>query len=378
MPSKAFLQGNEACAYGALAAGCRFFAFYPITPASEIAYVMAREMPKLGGVCIQMEDEIASLASVIGASWAGAKAMTATSGPGFSLMQEGIGYACMTETPCVIVDVERAGPSTGTPALPMQGDVYQSRRGSHGEYPIIVLAPNSAQEMFDLTVEAFNLSEAYRTPVVILSDALIGHLREEVILRDGSELELVERKVPGPGSGRVKAFLDENVAPMPIFGTGHSVHVTGSTHDEYGMREVSDPRYVHRVVVSLRNKIQKRAKDIAKVEVDCPEGSGLALISFGSVSRSASHVVRILRSRGERIGYLRLITLWPFPDDAVERIAKEVPRLLVLENNLGQVKNEVERAAGGRAEVDFLPPATLASIHSPDFLMKRVEELMRA
>ncbi|MEM2226724.1 MAG: 2-oxoacid:acceptor oxidoreductase subunit alpha [Candidatus Bathyarchaeia archaeon] len=377
MPTKMFLQGNEACAYGALAAGCRFFAFYPITPASEIAYVMAREMPKRGGICIQMEDEIASLASAIGASWAGAKAMTATSGPGFSLMQEGIGYASMTETPCVIVDVERAGPSTGTPALPMQGDVYQSRRGSHGEYPIIVLAPNSAQEMFDLTIEAFNLSEAYRTPVVVLSDALIGHLREEVVMPEGSEIKLVNRRTPEPGSGRVRAFLDEDVAPMPIFGTGHSAHVTGSTHDEYGMREVSDPKYVHKVVVSLRNKIQKRAKDIAKVEMEALEGSELALVSFGSVSRSASHVVKILRSRGTRVGSIRLITLWPFPDEAIERAAKEVPKLLVLENNLGQVVNEVERAARGRAEVAFLPPATVASIHSPDFLMRRIEELMK-
>jgi len=378
LPSKRFLQGNEACAYGALAAGCGFFAFYPITPASEIAYVMAREMPKRGGICIQMEDEIASLASAIGASWAGAKAMTATSGPGFSLMQEGIGYACMTETPCVIVDVERAGPSTGTPALPMQGDVYQSRRGSHGEYPIITLAPNSAQEMFDLTLEAFNLSEAYRTPVVVLSDALIGHLREEVILPDEAEIKLVKRRVPEASGGRLKAFLDEDVAPMPIFGTGHSAHVTGSTHDEYGMREVSDPKYVHRVVVSLRNKIQKRARDIAKVETESLEGSELALVSFGSVSRSASHAVKILRSGGARVGSVRLITLWPFPDEAIGGIAKEVPKLLVLENNLGQVSNEVERVAKGRAEVSFLPPGTLASIHSPDFLVRRIEELVKA
>jgi len=371
------MQGNEACAEGAIAAGCRFFAFYPITPAGEIAERMAERLPSLGGIYIQMEDEIAALGSVIGAAWTGVKAMTATSGPGFSLMQEHIGYAVMTETPCVIVNVQRAGPSTGIPPVPMQGDVYQARRGSHGEYEIIVLAPYSVQEMFDLTIEAFNLSEEYRTPVILLPDEIVGHMREEVVIPNYSSLKLVERKKPTMPPEECKPFLDENVAPMPSFGTGYHVHVTGSSHDEMGFRNVRDPEAIDKVVRRLCAKIRKNIDKITKVETKFMEDADVALLSYGSSARVALYVTKEVRAKGFKVGFMRLITLWPFAESAVRKVAQQVRKVLVFEDNLGQIVNEVQRVAAGSAEVELVSPEVLGTLHRPDYALNRVLQAVK-
>jgi 2-oxoglutarate ferredoxin oxidoreductase subunit alpha len=370
-----FMMGNEACALGAIVAGCKFFAFYPITPANEIAEHMSVLLPKVRGVYIQMEDEISSIASVIGASWAGNKAMTATSGPGFTLMQENIGYAAMTETPCVIVDVQRCGPSTGTPPLPMQGDVYQARRGSHGEYPVIVLAPSSVRDMFMLTIEAFNLAETYRTPVILLSDAFVGHMTESIQIPDVSTIKIVERKTPAQPSEECRFFLDENVAPMPIFGYGYKAHVTGSTHDERGFRNVEDPAFVDSVVRKLYGKIEGRKKEIVKVEQKYVDDAEVILLSYGSVTRSALHVVKQARREGLKIGYMQLITLWPFADEIIRDTARNVRKIVVLENNMGQIVREVKATVEGETEVEFLPPRILGAIHEPEYIIKNLRGL---
>lgn len=376
-PGKHLMMGNEACAFGAIFAGCRYFAFYPITPANEIAEQMSTLLPKIGGIYIQMEDEISSIASVIGSSWAGKKAMVATSGPGFTLMQENIGYAVMTETPCVIVDVQRCGPSTGTPPLPMQGDVYQTRRGSHGEYEIIALAPSSAQDMFQLTIEAFNLAETYRTPVVVLSDALVGHTTESVEIPDLATIDIVERKKPTRSSEETRPFLDEDVAPMPIFGSGYSVHVTASTHDETGLRNVESPLSVDNLVRKLCMKIRKHRNEIVKVETRYLDDAEVVLVAYGSVARSALYVVKRAREKGLKVGYVRPITLWPFPDDAILNVAKKAKKIMVMENNMGQIVNEVRRVAGGTAEVMFLSPRILGTIHEPSYVLEKLNEVCK-
>ena len=376
-PGLHFLMGNEACALGAVVAGCRYFAFYPITPTNEIAEHMSRLLPKVGGIYMQMEDEISSIASVIGSSWAGKKAMTATSGPGFSLMQENIGYAVMTEVPCVIVDVQRAGPSTGTPPVPMQGDVYQARHGSHGDYEIIVLAPSSVNDMFLLTIEAFNLSETYRTPVIILSDALVGHMTESVKVPELSSIPIAERKTPEGSPEDCLPFLSEDVAPMPVFGSGYKVHVTGSTHDERGFRNVEDPLFVDNLVRRICAKILKHRNEIVKVETRYLDDAEVVLLSYGSVARSALHAVKSARKEGLKVGYVRLITLWPFADDVIRNVAKKVDNIVVLENNMGQIVNEVLRVAGCMAKVEFLPPRVLGTIHEPPYVMTKLKEICR-
>ena len=376
-PGTYFMMGNEACALGAIVAGCRFFAFYPITPANEIALHMSTLLPKVGGIYIQMEDEISSIASVVGSSWAGSKAMTATSGPGFSLMQETIGYAVMTETPCVIVDVQRCGPSTGTPPLPMQGDVYQARHGSHGEYPIIALAPSSVGDMFLLTIEAFNLAEKYRTPVILLSDALVGHMVESVEIPDLSSIKIFERETPEKHvEDEFSFFLNENVAPMPKFGSNYKAHVTASTHDERGFRNVENPNFVDNLVRKLYLKIQRHNKDIVKVETKNLDEAEVVLLSYGSVARSAKHVINQARQEGLNIGYVRLVTLWPFPDDEILNLARKVDKIMVLENNMGQVVNEVKRVVGCEAEVKFLPPRLLGTIHEPAYIMENLRRFV--
>ncbi len=366
------MQGNEACALGAVAAGCRFFAFYPITPAGEIAEKMSHLLPKVRGVYIQMEDEIASIGSVIGASWTGLKAMTATSGPGFSLMQENIGYAVMTETPCVIVDVQRAGPSTGIVSAPMQGDVAQARHGSHGEYEIIALAPSSAQEMFDLTIRAFNLSEQFRTPVIVLADETVGHMREEVIIPEKRSLTIVNRKVPSSSEEASRSFLSPSVAPMPALGTGFSVHVTGSAHDEYGKRVSGSPDAIDRIVRTISEKIQVHTEKISNFEMVMLDDADIALVAYGSCSRTAEFVVKRAHEKGVHLGLLRLIELWPFPRKGVQEALKHVEKIVVLENNLGQVLPEIERAMAGHAEITFLPPETIGTLHRPDYVLEHV------
>ncbi|MBA7643384.1 2-oxoglutarate oxidoreductase subunit KorA [subsurface metagenome] len=362
-----FMQGDIACAEGALAAGCKFFGGYPITPASEIAERMAERLPEVGGVYIQMEDELASIAAVVGSSWTGAKSMTATSGPGISLMQENIGYAVATETPCVLINVQRGGPSTGIPSIHLQGDIIQARGGSHGEYKIIALAPASAQEMFDFTIDAFNLAEKYRTPVFILADAFVGHTREEVIIPEPEKIYRVQRELTDSGSleGKIRGFLDEDVAPMPIFGHGFKTHVTGSCHNDFGQRNVIDAEALDYYIKKLNNKISKHIHEIISISQDM-DGKEVALISYGSCYRSVREALNILEDEGVRqVGSFRLITVWPFPRMQIQELARKVKSIIVLENNLGQITPYVEAAAGGQAEVIFLPPRVLGTLHDP-------------
>jgi len=343
-----FMSGDIACAEGALAAGCRFFAGYPITPATEIAEHMSHRLPEIDGVYIQMEDEIASMAAVIGASYAGVKAMTATSGPGFSLMQENIGLAVMTETPCVIVNVMRGGPSTGQPTMPGQQDVMQARWGSHGDYEIIALAPSSVQEMFDLTVEAFNLAETYRVPTFVLADEIVGHMWERVNIPNVETLKIVNRKTPRePPTEKYEPFRPDSdlVPPMAIFGQGYHFHATGLTHDERGYPRTESVEAETKLVQRLCNKIRTNKDKIIKVENVLLDDAEVAVVAYGIAARAALSAVRKARSIGTRAGLLRLVTLWPFPEQQVGQMAKKVKALIVPEMNCGQIVREVERAA---------------------------------
>ncbi len=344
MKDSRFWSGNEACVEGALAAGCRFFAGYPITPANEISEILSVRLPQVGGTFMQMEDELASIGAVMGASWAGRKAMTATSGPGFSLMQETMGWGFMTETPCVVVDVQRAGPGTGQATKSAQGDVMQARWGTHGDYTAIALSPNSAQETFEFAVRAFNLSERYRTPVVLLTDETIAHLRERVDLPQRGKLEIVNRKRPEPGDTHF--FGGESAAPMPAVGEGYSVAVTGSTHDEAGMRFTQGAPVHRRMVQSLNGKIRNHAPEIMETECDGIEGCDIGVVSYGCASRSVYEAVERARAAGVRVGYVRLKTIWPFPENEVSRLGESARRIIVPEMNLGQISGEVERVAG--------------------------------
>ena len=344
-----FWQGNEACAEGAIKAGCKFFAGYPITPANEIAEHLALRLPQTGGIAVQMEDEMASLGAVIGASWTGAKAMTATSGPGFSLMQELIGYAFMTETPCVVVDIQRAGPSTGQATKCGQGDVMQARWGAHGDYASIALSPNSVQEMFDLTIRAFNLAETYRTPVIVLADEIIAHMREQIQIPPSDEITVVNRKKP-KASDKMFFMMDE-IAPMPSVGEGFNVAVTGSTHDETGRRFTADPIVHRRLVETLVGKIRNNMDKIVEYEAHSVEDCDVGVVSFGCTSRAVYESVESAKDKGIRVGFIRLKTVWPFPEKAVHEMAQNCKAIIVPEMNLKEVFYEVERAAHGAAPV---------------------------
>jgi len=367
-----FMQGNIACAEGALAAGCRFFAGYPITPATEIAEHLARRMPELGGVYIQMEDEIASIAAVVGASWTGTKVMTATSGPGISLMQENIGYAIGTETPCVIVDIQRGGPTTGIPSVPFQGDILQSRRGSHGEYEIIALAPASSQEMFDLTIRAFNLAEKYRTPVYLMADAFVGHTRETVNIPEAEDIVSDDRRIPASAEQEIKGFLDENVAQMPIFGREFKAHVTGSCHNSYGQRNVVDAEALDYFVKQLSNKIRKHIDDIVITESFELDDADIAIVAYGSIARAGKAAAMMAREAGLKVGLFRPVTIWPFPEAQFAALSQKVEAILVLENNLGQLTHYVEAAAKGHADVRFVPPNVLGTLHRPKQILEEI------
>jgi 2-oxoglutarate ferredoxin oxidoreductase subunit alpha len=369
-PGIYFWQGNEACAYGAIAAGCRFFAGYPITPSSEIAEHLARLLPLVDGVFIQMEDELASLNAVIGASWAGAKAMTATSGPGFSLMQESIGYAFMTETPCVIVNVQRAGPSTGQATKGAQGDVMQARWGTHGDYNAIVLSPNSVQEMFELTIRAFNLAEKYRTPVILLADEVVAHMREKISVPPINEVQVVNRKKPKKGD-RVFFALKE-VAPMPVVGEGFNVSVTGSTHDEYGVRFTANPEVHRRLMSSLMNKIESHKHEIVELETHNIDGCSTVIVCYGCTARAAYEAVEEAEKRGVKVGYVRLKTLWPFPTETIGELAQQAKKIVVPEMNLRQIFYEVERAACGNAEVVALNKVGGGEMITPEEILREV------
>ena len=374
------MQGNIACAEGALAAGCSFMAGYPITPATEISERLASRLPALrndDGVFIQMEDEISSLAAVIGASWTGKKAMTATSGPGISLMQEHIGFAVGTEAPCVIVDVQRGGPTTGIPSVELQGDTVQVRRGSHGEYEIIAVAPSSPQELFDHTILAFNLAERYRTPVFVMSDAFIGHMREEVIIPEPDEIEMLMRKVPEKGfdSETDQGFLSEDVAPMPIFGRGFKSHVTSSCHTETGSRNVTDAFALDNFIRKLCAKITKHRDEIVRV-VDRTDDADIAIVSYGSVYRAARAASMFAREEGMRVGTFRPVTLWPFPDKEIAEMSKRVKAILVMENNLGQLIPFVK--AESSCPVYFLAPDILGTLPEIKSILAKLKEIHKA
>lgn len=338
---KQFLQGNEACALGAIKAGCRFYAGYPITPSSEIMEQMARELPKAGGVFMQMEDEIGSIGAVIGATWAGAKAMTATSGPGLTLMLENIGYAIMTETPCVIVDVQRAGPSTGQATKPAAGDVMQARWGASGDYEIIALSPWSVSEMYEMTIRAFNLAETYRVPVFLLADEAVAHIRESAVL--SKNIPVVNRagKTNLPPFGNPK---DNRMTPMPMFGQGRNLSITGSTHDHWGYRKTQSPEAQAKSVQRFCAKIRDNADKITDYEkyFVSPDTRTL-VVAYGFTARSALRAVQMARRQNRKIGLLRLKTLWPFPEKLFRGLPKTIRKIIVPEMNQGQIIREVQR-----------------------------------
>lgn len=376
--SPVLMQGNEAVAEGAIAAGARFFAGYPITPSTEIAETLARRMPEVGGSFIQMEDEIASIAAVCGASLAGQKALTATSGPGFSLMQEMIGFAEMAQIPCVIVDVMRGGPSTGLPTEPSQGDVMQARWGTHGEHSVIALVPSSVYECYTLTVEAFNLAEQYRTPVIVLSDALIGHMREAVTLPEPGSLRIAERGTPDCAPEEYDTVMSDldNILPRPPLGSPFRVHVTGLVYNRRsGAPETSDPEVASDLGRYLREKIYHHRDAIARVEEYEMNDAEVAIFAYGSVARSAKAVVKWARARGVPVGLVRPITLWPFPTLAVDRMAEQVRTVIVPEMNIKQMSWEVQAAVAGRAKVvDFgrvdgklITPAQIEALVKSEF-----------
>ncbi len=340
-----FMMGDVACAEGALAAGCTFFAGYPITPSTEVAERLALRLPQVGGHYIQMEDELASMAAIVGASWAGAKAMTATSGPGFSLMMENLGLAVMMEAPCVVVDVQRGSPSTGLPTLTGQGDVMQAKWGSHGDYEIIAYAPATCQEMFDLTVRAFNMAERFRNPVVILADEVVGHMTERVVIPPEEAIERWERPRPTvPPHELLFPFAADHdlVPPMPRAGEGYRIYVESLTHDERGY-PVMHPDVHDRLVRRLNDKIRRAYHQIVEYELLDAEDAEVVVVAYGSTARSARYAVRQARKEGMRVGLLRPITLWPFPAHVVEQLSPRVRAFVVAELNLGQVAREVER-----------------------------------
>jgi len=357
-----FWLGDEACAEGAIAAGCNFYAGYPITPSSEIMERIAHRFSEINRLFIQMEDELASIAACIGASWAGAKAMTATSGPGLSLMLENIGYAIITETPLVIVDVQRAGPSTGQATRPAQGDMMQARWGAHGDYEIIALSPWSVTEMYTETVRGFNLAERFRVPVLILADEAVGHLREGVKIE--KEVRVYERK---KGRG-VAPFVGENVPPMPAFGEGEKLLITGSTHDQWGFRRTVSPEAQKNLVRHLARKITDHKGEIIEVvEYHCQDETlDLLLVAYGFTARSALAAVEAAREKGIRAGLLRLKTIWPFPQEELFRVGERAKRVIVPEMNLGQIVREVQRVlpqaeAYSRTDGQVITPQEIVS-----------------
>ena len=350
---KTLMQGNEACVEGALAAGMRFFAGYPITPSTEIAERCSVRLPQVGGCFIQMEDELASLAAVLGASAAGVKAMTATSGPGFSLQQENIGFGCTAEIPCVIVDVQRCGPSTGRPTAPSQGDYQQARWGTHGDHPAIAVSPFSVEEMYTLTVRAFNLSEKYRTPVILLTDEIVAHMREGVEIPDASALEIVDRRLPQFEEGKRQAGTLRDVPAFIPFGSDRRPNYTGLLHDESGFPSDS-PQTAQRLVRRLLRKIEENLDDIIQVDTQMMDDADVAVISYGGCARAAMAAVLEARERGVRAGLWRPVTVWPFPGAALSEAIAHVNRIVVAELSDGQMCREVERINAGRKPLHFV------------------------
>jgi 2-oxoglutarate ferredoxin oxidoreductase subunit alpha len=366
------IHGNEACVLAAIAAGCRFFAGYPITPASEITELMSRLLPLRRGVFLQMEDEIASICTALGAAWGGAKSCTATSGPGFTLMQEGIGWAAETETPIVIIDVMRGGPATGQPTSSSQQDVMQAKYGSHGDYEVIALTPSSVQEAFELTVKAFNLAELYRNPVMLLTDEIVGHTREKI--RIPEEVEIAARLKPQSSPENYVPFrpVREGLLDgMPAFNQGYGVLVDGQLHDEFGIRAGHKADVSAALVERICRKVTDHAEELVDVEEWGLEDAEVVLVTYGSPARPALRAAKEARSRGIRAGLLKIRILWPFPEKPVDRIAAQARRVIVPEMNVGKICREVERIAAGRAEVISLPKLG-GEVHTPAEILKAI------
>ncbi len=367
------MNGDTACAEGAISAGCRFFAGYPITPATEIAERMAARLPEVDGVFIQMEDEMASMAAILGASWAGVKAMTSTSGPGFSLMMENLGLGIMLETPCVLVNIQRAGPSTGLPTLAGQGDMMQARWGSHGHYSIIALSPSSPQECYHLTIKAFNLSEKYRTPVLVMADEIVGHMSEKVVIPPPQDITIFPRRKPTVSPEEYIPFQPDAdlVPPMANAGEGYRFHVTGLTHDKRGypvMTAEAQDKLVRRLV----HKIEKNKADIIEFEEDGIDNADVVVCSYGISARVSQFAVERARAEGIKVGMLKLITVWPFPGDTIRQISRWVKAFVVPEINYGQIALEVERCAGGEADT-ILVPHMGGGAHRPETIIDAIK-----
>jgi len=369
-----YLDGDHAAAEGALAAGCRFFAGYPITPSTEVAERIAERFPEVGGIFIQMEDEMASMAAIIGAAWGGAKTMSVTSGPGFSLMMENIGLAAMMETPCVVVDVQRGGPSTGLPTLPGQADMMQARWGSHGDYEIIALSPNSPQECFWTTIKAFNLSERYRVPVLVMMDECVGHMTEKVVIPKAEDIELYPRRYTKLPPDKYLPFLPgkDLVPEMIKAGDGYKIHVTGLTHDEKGYPVMSWEAQ-EKLVRRLVEKIRLFADELVDIEEDQTEDAEVVVVSYGISSRVAIPAIQKARKEGIKVGLLRLIIVWPFPEKRIFQLAEKIKGFVVVEMNYGQMVLEVERSAKGKAKTTLVPHGG-GWVHDPKDIYKAIKE----
>lgn len=372
------MQGNEACVHGALYAGMEFFAGYPITPSTEIAEVSSEMLPRIGGKFIQMEDEIGGIAACIGGSIAGKKSMTATSGPGFSLKQENIGYACIAEIPCVIVNVQRSGPSTGLPTSPAQGDYMQAKWGTHGDHPVIALSPTSVRETFELTVKAFNFAEKYRTPVILLMDEVVGHLRENMEIPEPGELEVVNRKRPdcSPQEYKPYAMTEDLVPPMADFGTGYRYNITGLFHDETGF-PTNNTDIAGKQLDRLMKKVENNFDDINIYEEYKLEDAQYAFVTFGGMARSVKEAILELRSQGIKVGAFIPKTVWPFPEKQVKEVASKVNATFVVEMNLGQMILEVQRAVDDRSKVHGINKAN-GEIITPKEIVKSFMEVHNA
>jgi 2-oxoglutarate ferredoxin oxidoreductase subunit alpha len=372
-----YLDGDHACTEGALAAGCRFFAGYPITPSTEVAERFSARAPEVGGLFIQMEDELGSMACLLGAAWAGLKSMTVTSGPGFSLMMENIGLGAMLETPCVLVNVQRGGPSTGLPTLTGQGDMMQVRWGSHGDYEIIALSPNSPQECFEFTIKAFNLSERYRVPAFVMTDECVGHMTEKVVIPNADQIEIEPRRwYTGPKDRYLPYKPDKDLIPRMVkAGDGYRFHVTGLTHDERGY-PVINAECQEQNVRRLVEKIRSNAEDIIEIEEDRIKGAEIVVVSYGITSRVALRAVDMARKDGIKVGTLRLITVWPFPEKRILEIAPKIKAFVVPEINYGQMVLEVERCAQGKAPAILVPHGG-GWVHDPMDIYKAIREAAR-
>ena len=372
-----FMNGDIACAEGAISAGCRFFAGYPITPATEVAERMSERLPEIGGTYIQMEDELASMNAILGASWGGVKAMTSTSGPGFSLMMENLGLGIMLETPCVLANIQRAGPSTGLPTLAGQGDMMQARWGSHGHYSIIALSPSSPQDMYNLTIKAFDLSEKYRTPVLIMADEIVGHMSEKVVIPPPEQIMPYPRRKPVVPPEEYWPYVPDadHVPPMANAGEGYRFHVTGLTHDERGypvMTAEAQDKLIRRLV----EKIEGNKEDIIELEEEGLDDAEVVVCSYGISARIAKFAVERARHEGIKAGMLRLVTVWPFPENTIRNIAANIKAFVVPEINYGQIALEVERCAGGKANT-ILVPHMGGGVHKPETILDAIREAVK-